>query len=1157
MAGGLTRRDAVAVLGVLALAALAWLLGPHLPWGDAHPFAGPWPRAGLAAAIAATGLGILAWRRWRLQRRLAALRKAAGAGASFAPAPEPAPMEVDELRLILAEAVEWTRARSRRPNRLGEQAYALPWVLVAGAPGSGRSSLVARTDFPTPPQPRPAGSGTWWLAEEAVLIEAPGHWFAQGADATLLLQLLGRLSAVRPRRPLDAILLTVGAEALIADPRAAAVGLRARLQQIMRGLRAAPPVVVAVTMCDRIPGFTGALGRLEGTERTIAVPLGGQGDPAPNLRPALAEFVAAAGRRLPFDLAAERDPVRRATLLDWPGQAARLADAAEQFVRELARTAPGDWRPDLRALHLTAAGGTATGASDPWAAGFAATFGLDRPPPPPVSEAPLLVDGLIRGHLLSIAGSGGSNIAEERRTTLRHVAGYAASVGLLAVLAGIWATAYAMHDHILDDLEARIGALDRLEDAATTPPVTADRILDLLEVAHSMAALRAEELPGAGFLALAMPRPTPDLSAARRVYDVELRAYLLPFLRERLAQQIAAENDLARLRDLLRIYLASASPRHYDAAAFRSWANATMAALLSLDPAGRQMAQAHIARLVQLLPEPNGLDAAVVAGARERLRQRPEAEVVYNELRRQAERSAEAPPLDVVGSLGVAAAQLLMLRHQAGLPVVVPGLYTRAGFFSVFLPRLPALLQGDADEAFLLGSEQDVTGRQALLRRVTELYTNDYIRQWRAVLDQTALRALPDLPSLVGGVQALSGADSPLLGFIELVRQNTDLQPPSEEAAGLLGRAAGTVGGAAVQQAVTGAVAAASSTALSNLARDWPGSPIRAAFLPIITLAGRADSMQASTRLQGPLATAFGTLSGISGSANPQQAAHQVAAAGIGPQGNDPFAAIRTQAATLPRPLDGIFRDLHSNIWNVLLGLAMERINIAWNLEVAPACAQAISRRYPFAGRDAPADRDVLPRDFAAFFGPNGTLDRWVTTYLLPFTQSAADGTLVPASRGGLRLDLSREALAQVNRARAFRDLFFDSAGNLSVRLTLMASYLDPRALSASLSSGPARMVYRHEPPRPFEFRWPAPDDAGGASLQLSMTDGTVRQLQASGPWALFRLLDQAERSGMSDRVTVRFRLGDAQVAYSLRGASATNPFSMRDWMEFRCIPRL
>lgn len=1153
-----TRREWILIVGIIALAVLAWLLGPRVPFGDGYPFDGFWPRTLLALGVIAIGFGVIGFRRWRLRRLLLAQRAAAAEALGLTQITGAEQLPVEELRLALAEAIDWTRAREDRSDRIGDGPYALPWVMLAGGTGSGRSSLVEAADFAVPAQPRKAGEAVFWLTEEAVLIEVPGAWFAQGADVGPMQRLAAQLCTERPRRPLDAVLLTVTVDAVLADARAAAAVPRARLQQLMRALGAAPPTVVAVTMCDRVPGFAAALERTDGRGLALCFPMGGQADPLPALRPALAQLVKGAGQRLPHELAVERDATRRAALITWSGEAAKLTEAGERFAAEFARTAPGDVRLDLRALHFVAAGGTAAATSDPWAASFSRGFALERLPAPPRPEAPLFVDGLLRGQVLALAGSAGLNRAEERRATVRHLGGYAACLLLVLLIGGIWTLAFQRHEAVLTDLAGQIGRMDELERAAVAPQAPPQQILDVLDEARRLTGLRAQDDAVDGLLSLTLPRPRPALEAAEKVYDYALLQTLLPFLRQQLEARMAVETDPAQLRAELRLYLASASPSHYDATAFRSWGQATVAALWPLDQAARQAAQGHVARLATLLPDPLGLSGAVIDTARQRLRSRPEADVIYQQLKQQAESAVGAPPLDVVSSLGAAGAQLLMLRHQAGLPVVVPGFYTRAGFLGVFMPRLPTILQGDADDAFIMGPHDDTGDRQQLVNQVTELYTNDYIRQWRAVLDQTALRALPDISALVGGLQSLAGADNPLVAFVELVRQNTDLQPPTDQAAGLLSRAAGAVGGQAAQQAVQGAATAAASEVPGVNPQNWPGTPIRIAFLPIITLSGGAGSPGAASRLQSPVAAAFGTVSGVASAANPLQAAHQAAAAAIGPQANDPFSAIRTAAATLPRPLDGIFRDLHKNIWNVLLTMAMERITSTWQTDVASVCAPMMGRRYPFAGTSVPSDRDVLPRDFSSFFGPRGTLDAWATTYLLPFTQTAADGSLVPASRDGLRLGISREGLAQVNRGRSFRELFFDSSGNLAVAATLTPALLDYRALSVVLSVGQQRMTYRHEPPRPFTFRWPGADDSNaGASLQVAMTDGAVRQLDAAGPWALFRLFDQAQRLPVSDRVAMEFRLGDVAVDYTLRGASVTNPFSNRDWMEFRCIPRL
>jgi type VI secretion system protein ImpL len=266
------------------------------------------------------------------------------------------------------------------------------------------------------------------------------------------------------------------------------------------------------------------------------------------------------------------------------------------------------------------------------------------------------------------------------------------------------------------------------------------------------------------------------------------------------------------------------------------------------------------------------------------------------------------------------------------------------------------------------------------------------------------------------------------------------------------------------------------------------------------------------------------------------------------------------QAATLPQPIDGIFRELYQNIWGTLLRMTRERVQATWARDVTPVCEQSIARRYPFVGgSDGSATVDVMLQDFSAFFGRNGVIDQFVSKNLAPFTDPGPNGALVLSSQNGLSLGLSSQGMDQINRARRFRDLFFDSSGNLQVQFSLSPVYLDPRALSATLSMDQTRLVYRHQPPRPTPFSWPPVNAAGDASLVIKTTDGQTLDAQTSGAWAIFRLLGMAGKSapGGNDQLLFTFTLGGIQASFGMRAGSVVNPFSVSDFAEFRCVPRL
>ena len=71
-----------AVLGLVALSALIWFLGPLIAVGESRPFEPVWLRVALLVLIWGVWLGIVAWRAHRRRRTNAVLLKGLAAGPS-------------------------------------------------------------------------------------------------------------------------------------------------------------------------------------------------------------------------------------------------------------------------------------------------------------------------------------------------------------------------------------------------------------------------------------------------------------------------------------------------------------------------------------------------------------------------------------------------------------------------------------------------------------------------------------------------------------------------------------------------------------------------------------------------------------------------------------------------------------------------------------------------------------------------------------------------------------------------------------------------------------------------------------------------------------------------------------------------------------------
>ena len=150
-----------------------------------------------------------------------------------------------------------------------EAIYSLPWYIVAGAPQSGKSSLVlaSNLNFQTLASQRqseqkfvrPTGSVDWRVSSEAVFIDTAGRYQSEGVDAEEWVALVDSLKKYRSNRPLDGFVLAVDTAKLLKsndqEIEEQAKILRSRLDEAIQRLKTKFPVYLVFTNADSIEGF--------------------------------------------------------------------------------------------------------------------------------------------------------------------------------------------------------------------------------------------------------------------------------------------------------------------------------------------------------------------------------------------------------------------------------------------------------------------------------------------------------------------------------------------------------------------------------------------------------------------------------------------------------------------------------------------------------------------------------------------------------------------------------------------------------------------------------------------------------------------------------------------------------------------------------------
>ncbi len=173
-----------------------------------------------------------------------------------------------ELQQRWHEAID--ALRHSHLKRQGNPLYVLPWYMIIGESGSGKTTALqsAQLSSPFAEVRRTSGiSGTrncdWWFYEQAIFIDTAGRYAIpvdEGADREEWQKFLTLLSRYRKKEPLNGLVVTVAADKLIEAPadtlESDGKSIRRRMDELMRLLGAKFPVYLLVTKCDLIQGMS-------------------------------------------------------------------------------------------------------------------------------------------------------------------------------------------------------------------------------------------------------------------------------------------------------------------------------------------------------------------------------------------------------------------------------------------------------------------------------------------------------------------------------------------------------------------------------------------------------------------------------------------------------------------------------------------------------------------------------------------------------------------------------------------------------------------------------------------------------------------------------------------------------------------------------------
>lgn len=1165
MGGLFTWRRVFLALGLMALVLLVWFGGPLLAIADWKPLASVASRLVFLLLLLVVYLSVGLWRS-RQQRRdnekVVTEMMASG--------------EQDEL---LKEEVETQRANLRKALALMKQwkpgrfrsVYELPWYMIIGAPGSGKSTALLNSGLEFPLRSEmgldsvKGVGGTrycdWWFTNKAVIIDTAGRYTTQESgdkrDAKGWKSFLGLLRKYRSRQPINGVILSISVADLLeqtpTERQLHARAIKQRVQELRNRLGVVFPVYVLLTKFDLLEGFSDTFAMLSEQEREdvfgVTFDLHSVRD-AQQL-PAVFEqefdgLLSRLSHFLLHRLQQERTPDCRRRIYQFPKQVALLKAPLWQLVKEVFYPSAYEDVPLLRGIYLVSSEQDGK-AYDKVSGMVDKQFQLTAPGRS-TAGSPLPSDGfflnkLFENIIFSEQGLAAADGTRDRRYRLVRQVAFAAMILVTLGLGVSGYFGYQWNRDLIDRYQAETGALQEELNRVEVGDPNWQRLEDLLSRASGMPGVMGSPLPDGGYYPLGAFRAGSLQQAAEGAYGRLLQYRFSDYLKTSLESEISQHlGSLEYLYESLKTYLMVTNREHYQQEQVSLWFEFMLSRQMpgEVNRPSRESLGEHLAQYLAL-NHPIQPSRSLISQARAELTAMPLDERAYQRIRSDAAMSG-LPEFRLPLVLGSIAEEVFERRSGASLREGIPGLYTLNGYRGVFEPERDQIVGHLLEDSWVYGEETDSfrgLDEANIKRLVEERYFRDYVHHWREFLKDLQVRRFSNAREGRYITSLLAGPDAPLDRLLAAVKYNTELSA-EDGGTDALDAARGAATDALVRR----------NRQLDRMRRFVPDSVAGAQELTLVDRSFRTvndvgeETLQSLRDRARIMARYFAEQSeGQAGSFATVSAA-------------DFDGAIKgfygTVSNSQSEELEAILGQVATDARRLVRQTSTRVVNDVWRSTVFREYEEAIAGHYPFQRH---ATTEVALADFAKFFGYGGTLEKYFDEHLAAH---------VDTTRSPWRLssdaDVSAGNLRLFEQARRIREAFF-VAGTQTLKspFNLRPVYLDSRLTSVSLSMGDQSLTYRHEPPRATAFEWPL---RGGDEIRLVLNPGSgsasAVQRSFGGDWGLFRFLDEyGGLQGQGRSRNVEILLGGYLARLELSPDSVRHPFDATLLSNFRVPSRL
>lgn len=862
----------------------------------------------------------------------------------------------------------------------------LPWYLLIGASGAGKTSLLANAtiNFVLTKQFKQekiiaSDNCDWWATRDLVLIDVPGNYLSP-KNHFLWDNFLNLIKKNRQAMPLNFIILALSLPDLLnPQNKNFASDFKQKMTQLRELFGAQLNFYFVVTQCDQLPGFLEFFSEysLEESAQPWGILLPAKKENECLLDVFTRRFNALIKRlnnQLIWRLHQERNPNARPAIKDLPLQLERLKTSLSDFIKALSI-------PDLRlqGVYLTSATQPQP-ASQPREETAslhivntnANSLQLLRNPELP-TKAYFIRQFILQGLLSSADPSIVLSPKKERRQQWQRRTAYflsAVTIVTAAILLGRDFQQSVLQTYAIQN------NLSQFQFAIQQPDQQGEHLLKALPLLNTLQAAAAQKVEKLSRLQVLSFYSDKSQKTATQVYQQALSKIVIPAIKNYFEDYLADNKNIdtknmAQTYAVLKAYLMLGDQQNCQV----DYIINILTQLLpnSLNTRAHQELISHVHAAFKQIAQPLELNADLITQVRHRLISLSSTDLALVLLKNIGENNSDSdinfntllgsPPIFVSNAIS----------HT------IPNLYTASAFTKITTQDIPFVAEEALKGNWILGTPETLPNDamiNALAQQIQARYIASYVALWENILTTLTLVTPTDLAQTDVIISNLMSNTSPLLQILQIVKQNTSFP----------------------------VILSASQKiqVVNTLFENAQNNQENSLYTIFVTL------RQLHTYLQSILNTEDMTASAFSATKNHLQNPNA-----------DAITQIFQIAEQSPEPMKTWLHVLADRTWFFILQETSQYVENAWQVNIITIYHSQIASRFPL---NQNSDQEIDLQQFYSFAGKQGALANFYQEFLKPFVNDETK-QWTWRSANNQKMPFTESVLPQIQQAFRFQNI--------------------------------------------------------------------------------------------------------------------------------------